>query len=248
MKKFSTLIFIMFFAMPHAQKSIDVQARFLENTKYEATTKYEVSMQMPDREEFLDMNFAFKMDFLTGKKSGNKTPIVIKMKKMDFKINENLIPISFNDLKMYGAVENRSKISIDSISGTMMNREVKNQLKKTFDQMKQYDFSGKIKVGESKTLSIPINMDGDEVVAKMVYTLERIENDHGIFNFKGEIPEYISQQGLKTSIDLEGKLFYDIKNFFYDRNNINMKMKMTKGSKIINALGEFSIRINIVKE
>lgn len=248
MKRLSTLIFIMFFAMLHAQKSIDVQARFLENTKYEATAKYEVNMKVLDSDESLDMNFVFKMDFLTGKKSGEKTPIVIKMNKMDFKINENLIPISFNGLKMYGIAENGTKISIDSVAGTMMNSEVKKQLKKTFDQMKQYDFSGKIKVGESKTLSLPIEMDGDKVVAEMVYTLERIENNHGVFNFKGKIPEYMSNQGLKTNIELEGKLFYDIKNFFYDINDINMKMKMQKGAKTINALGKFDIRINIVKE
>ncbi|MGQ2181158.1 hypothetical protein, partial [Ornithobacterium rhinotracheale] len=39
-----------------------------------------------------------------------------------------------------------------------------------------------------------------------------------------------------------------IKNFFYDINDINMKMKMQKGTKTINALGKFDIRINIVKE
>lgn len=49
-----------------------MQARFLENTKYEATAKYEVNMKVLDSDESLDMNFVFKMDFLTGKKSGEK--------------------------------------------------------------------------------------------------------------------------------------------------------------------------------
>ncbi|MGV4439793.1 hypothetical protein ACQ1PL_09905, partial [Ornithobacterium rhinotracheale] len=60
-----------------------------ENTNYEATARYEVNMKVLDSDESLDMNFVFKMDFLTGKKSGEKTPIVIKRNKMDFKSNEN---------------------------------------------------------------------------------------------------------------------------------------------------------------
>nr|WP_153851641.1 hypothetical protein [Ornithobacterium rhinotracheale] len=247
MKRLSIFIFIMLFAMVNAQKSIDIQARFLENTKYAAGAKYDMIMELPNGENPIAMNMGIKMDFKTGKKSGDKIPLVIDLNTMDFKINGNLIPLSFDGVKMYGYTQKGTKIRIDSISGKTLNNEMKKQLKKTFDQMKQYDYNGKIKVGESKTLSMPINMDGDEVVAKVTYTLERIENNHGILNLKGIIPEFTNKEGLKTTIDIDGKLFYNIQNLFYDRNDINMKMKMTKGNQVINARVKFDILVDVLK-